>query len=53
MTYEEAFKQKPGDKVKIIETGERLSVKEIDGHTTSIFLILEDGCTYHHSQVTK
>lgn len=53
MTYDEAFLAKPGEVVTIIETGERLPIKEIDGHMTSIFLVLEDGRTYHHSQVTK
>lgn len=51
MTYEEAFRQMPGTAVVVIETGERLKIKQIEGYLSNLFFALSDGCTYHHSEI--
>lgn len=53
MKYKEAFKLKPGDTVVVTGIKEKLEIREVDGHTTSLFFVLEDGCTYHHSEIEK
>lgn len=53
MTQKEAICLKPGDRVMILETGEWTTIRGIDGCISSIFLILDNGGTYHHTQISK
>lgn len=51
MTYENAVKLKIGNTVIIKETGKEQRIIGMDGHIAGLFLILEDGLTYHHKEI--
>lgn len=53
MSYEEAWKLKAGDRVVVRDKKQSHTVEQVSGTYTYLFILLDNGFEYLHTQVEK